>query len=500
MTVVVELLLINLAANIFWQTVIAPRIFTRKPDPNQDEDIPGLDGDAVMLDSLKPPASERKKPAAPGGTTGIFNMSTRKRDRLFGYIRKNVSKGFKSQGCITILPRLPPELLYEVLEKCDFQTLWNFARASLASYLLCFRILARKFTFPLSLPQAITSGLLAHHKASGAYDSIKYITLDVSDETWWGPKPPRRAQQGPPKIPPTYLDEIKTFLEFVKSNNKQCDIKLYSPKDGSHCSITGFSTLYQLIFSTAPRNIDSLIIRISINPYNDSYFEKELDLIQSKIREQIYPDPTWTWNGSLNVGLPMRSLTLEITTEQQIRTISHLPSMLAKTIMASEHAPSNLEKLKVIMLNCNQSKQNYFSPFRQNFIFDYLSTPNLKKLHVLDRRQTVLERYSEHLALGCPELEELYIDCGLDSEPSDYTRLWRLHKLRILTLPFPGNTYPMLDILNIETAKRRFAFQMGIAGSIIRYHGGVIEEINFVATESEDQETDAVLIPRQRIH
>ncbi|KAK6525455.1 hypothetical protein TWF694_005591 [Orbilia ellipsospora] len=64
MTAIVEILLINLAANVLWQTVVAPRIFAPKCDPRlQKEDVPGLDGDddAVMLDTFRPARPSRSR-------------------------------------------------------------------------------------------------------------------------------------------------------------------------------------------------------------------------------------------------------------------------------------------------------------------------------------------------------------------------------------------------------------------------------------------------------
>ncbi|KAF3917208.1 hypothetical protein ABW20_dc0107019 [Dactylellina cionopaga] len=200
--------------------------------------------------------------------------------------------------------QLPLELLYETLGHCSFRDLWAFTKASRACYLIGFRVLVSKHDFPLTLPHAITSGLLQQHKVDGVYDLIQSVAVDVTKEAW--------AKYGDD---PSYTKELVAFLESERrSGDGQIGVRIYTPGGAGGCSVTAFMSLFKLVFLTTTRTIGSLTIRISIDEDDESQFVNSGENLKLFLRGALWgkPLPTRSAQWPDTAHLPIRSLDIKV--------------------------------------------------------------------------------------------------------------------------------------------------------------------------------------------
>ncbi|KAK6544220.1 hypothetical protein TWF694_000923 [Orbilia ellipsospora] len=339
---------------------------------------------------------------------------------------------------------LPVELVGEVLEKCLLQDLWSFAKTSREAYHICFRILVSKYRFPLTLPSAIHSGLLQQHKTGGVFNIINSVSIDISKDSWHS------------NLEASTIQELTSFLKskerYIESDEfalglTPVDIKIYTPKGCGDCFIPAFVTIFKLVFSTTPFNINSLTLRFSVAQDEESDFKREVSELR-KYTIALLP------KRSDFRTLPLKSLSIEITAFNSRTTVQYLIELMSYSIIICDdfiENKTNLESLKIVVKWKEESYQSSTdtAPYpRIDIIWHcYLPAPRLKKFHFEDKLWSSYAMVSRDLDAYNQEVEDLYIDCGMGMFVRSGQRLSNLKDLRKFSLIFPYREFG-LDLTN----------------------------------------------------
>ncbi|KAK6525454.1 hypothetical protein TWF694_005590 [Orbilia ellipsospora] len=319
---------------------------------------------------------------------------------------------------------LPVELLDEILGECNPRDLWNFAKTSRASYFISFRILASKYSFPLSLPHAIHSGFLEQHKVDRVWNLIDSISIDVSKDLW------QIHPEGPT------IDELTLFLKSKQNSNKAVSIKIYT-SENQDCSIATFVKIYRLVFSLTPDNIKSLKICISVDQQDERNFKLEIQSLSRRMADLLYKRP----HLDSFTALPVKSVDVEIL-GFNARTLTQLVIVLvSNTIIVLREDRRNNTQLESLGIKTIWKHGSYhFSenkPGGKVLFSRYFPASQLKRLRFEDKFWSSIYRVIQDVVIDYDGLEELHIDCGMGQSLAYYWMLHKLKQLQILSLNFP---------------------------------------------------------------
>ncbi|KAF3078367.1 hypothetical protein TWF102_003555 [Orbilia oligospora] len=313
---------------------------------------------------------------------------------------------------------LLPELIFETLGHCNIETIWNFAKASRASYLIAFRVLASEYKFPLTIPHALRSGLVEKHREGGFYDRIDTVAIDVTETSWR----------------PSSLPNLLEFLKSKRENNASANVIIYSHQN-EYCSINTLTTVFKEIFVEFYDTIKGLSIRVDIAQVDEGVLVKRINELYTTIRSGITSHKISRGREG-HEPLPLKSLDLRIqaysarsTMDLFLRAVSHVVSV------AGGAEGNRLEDIKLVVRWAvyNSVEASAISPLDINL----LKSDYVRKVWLEDKNWFGARNRVGEIVRFWPKVEELHLDCGVGGSLVDYEGLRVLKTLRTLSIPFP---------------------------------------------------------------
>ncbi|KAJ6258384.1 hypothetical protein Dda_6424 [Drechslerella dactyloides] len=291
---------------------------------------------------------------------------------------------------------LPPELVDEMLTYCSFRELWALAQTSRDSYTACFRRLAIKHRFPLTLPHAVTSGLLEQHKVNGIYDRISAVTVDISKDAW---------SKHEDAIQKDYLTPLADLFLSRHLRGQKTLLQIYTYGEND-CEILGLLEIVRLAFTMAPDTIDGFAIRLSVAEEDEKDLRTRTRSLTHILRRSVF-------NGRRRL-LSITLLSVE-TCALHARAVSDILLEMAGGLVA-ETIYSEIP-LETLRLAIRWKDEDVGFVDRPDMVrFPNIVPSTLKKLHYEDKHWAGLaaDASIETFQAIWPNLEEIRIDLGLE--------------------------------------------------------------------------------------